>query len=1300
MKTTFVLCLLVGLMLPPGASALAAPANGVTPARWPGWVKMPLLSPQAKAAGIFPGGEGSQWPRGPVVISQSDPNFLLLPIDVGGLYRSLDGGAHWNVAMTGWNARGANGFAIDPRNPAHVLGIGGNGMDWGANWGQSPHGVYLSQDKADSWQQVLAVLDGIGGVVAFDPSSFDAAKKQCTRAYFLSAKSGLFRSDDGGQTWTGIAGGTPAQGRVDRDWTQGGTLNSQLKIDGKGTVFIAGAQGVWKSADQGVHWTQMRTVPTYGLDLGNDGSIYVSGDDKISASRDGGKTFAALACAGIDAQGKPVQNISVSPADPKRMLCWVAGDNWKWVRYISQDGGQTFVPIKIERGLAGRDDGAGTTVPGGLAVLPINVRNGYFAWHPTDPNIVYGLGGDWVTRSTDGGQTFAWWNNGYNGIMLGASFNFAAQDPRSVFLGFQDYNAANTTDGGQTWTYRDASGKGWGGHCYGASQTTKGVMWYGDADGWGDKRRLRISRDGGQTWNFAQSNGQNCQWDGADVSFVSPKNAAILFASDWRSTDQGVSWQKMDGCEGVYTAAPDGTLFGKKGNALVKSSDEGANWQPIFDIPGGFRDVAYDAKRDRYYLASEDRLKRLDKGALADVTLPLDQMGNGVRVETVAVDAGAPDVIYVGGARDIYASASTIVRSRDGGATWENLSTGDGPHEVSWVRVNPQTGDAWLNGQCYGMWRIARPAVLGAADTTHGNAVRRPEVSLAALPVALQGVPATPPVTVRNADMTAGGDVPDGWDQKWGDVTTARDTQTFHSAPASLRVEASGKSGQGFQMFDVTGGGTYTVSGWVKTQGNAKVNVAVQSFAGDWSKNDFNQVKYLQNDFDWQQFSKEVTIPAWAGRFNVQLMVEGTGRAWLDDVQVTPKGAPAANGGTANGEATITNTIADLGGRNFDYAYGDLWKLNENVITGKDGATSFVQIDATEHGGAGLVLNGASLAPQGQTHLALRARRMAGNAAGALAVNIVRADADGGAKSVTFDLSKLNEQTFTTLLVPLPEGDFSKVLQVQMQGTNWGGGAQPLKLQLDAFGTTTPDPKLNAQAQATRATDPTGGPTPKDLPNVAGWGFYGDYPQAWMNMHNSFLERTKQGREKKDINVVFLGDSITQGWGGEGKDIFEARYAPQGSVNYGIGGDSTRQVLWRITHGELDGTSPKLVVLKIGTNNLYGDNNSGSDEEIVAGITKIVQTIQEKLPQTKILLLGILPRQNDYFSNRAKNINSQISKLDDGRTVRFLDMSDKFQTELGKVKPELYVADQLHLAKPGYQVWADTMQPLFDAMMK
>jgi hypothetical protein len=80
--------------------------------------------------------------------------------------------------------------------------------------------------------------------------------------------------------------------------------------------------------------------------------------------------------------------------------------------------------------------------------MPNNVRNGFNAWHPKDPNIMYGLGGDIVTRSTDGGKTLRWYNNGYNGVMMGGMMNFSAHAPKTVFLAFQDYNAAATQDGG------------------------------------------------------------------------------------------------------------------------------------------------------------------------------------------------------------------------------------------------------------------------------------------------------------------------------------------------------------------------------------------------------------------------------------------------------------------------------------------------------------------------------------------------------------------------------------------------------------------------------------------------------------------------------------------------------------------------------------------------------------------------------------------------------------------------------------------------------------------------------------
>jgi beta-glucosidase len=394
----------------------------------------------------------------------------------------------------------------------------------------------------------------------------------------------------------------------------------------------------------------------------------------------------------------------------------------------------------------------------------------------------------------------------------------------------------------------------------------------------------------------------------------------------------------------------------------------------------------------------------------------------------------------------------------------------------------------------------------------------------------------------------------------------------------------------------------------------------------------------------------------------------------------------------------ITCTIRDFGPRGFDYSYGPAWKNGGNITPQGDG----VLIDTNEAGGAGMVLNGFNMVPQGQTHLAVRAKLMEGNAASQLQINL---NGPGANKSVTLKLSAFKVGEYTTVVVPLPDGKFNNVAQIQVQGTNWGGG-QPVKVLIDKLGITTPDPAANAEAAAKAAetikNNPRAGAPAPDKPSIAGWGYYPAYPDAWMNMHQGFVARTKEGAAKKDINVVFLGDSITQGWGGEGKDVWAEKIKPLGAVNYGIGGDSTRQILWRLDNGTVDGIAPKVVVLMIGTNNLYGDFNAGSESEIADGIGAVVKKLQEKLPTSKILLMGILPRQNAFFSGRIAKINAQISKLADDKNVRFLDLSSSFATipEKGEVIPDLYGGDKLHLVKKGYEVWGAAIQPVLQEMLQ
>ncbi|MFA6286194.1 MAG: GDSL-type esterase/lipase family protein [Opitutaceae bacterium] len=229
-----------------------------------------------------------------------------------------------------------------------------------------------------------------------------------------------------------------------------------------------------------------------------------------------------------------------------------------------------------------------------------------------------------------------------------------------------------------------------------------------------------------------------------------------------------------------------------------------------------------------------------------------------------------------------------------------------------------------------------------------------------------------------------------------------------------------------------------------------------------------------------------------------------------------------------------------------------------------------------------------------------------------------------------------------------------------------------------------------AQAQ------PTDGFPPKASPSEAGWGFYKGWESGWANYHQKLLARTAQG----GVDIMFLGDSLTMLWDKEGKAVWDARFAPLKAANYGIGSDSTRQVIWRLENGELDNLNPKLVVLMIGTNNIYGDHNSGTDAEIVEGVAKIIGLIHAKAPSSKVLLLGVLPRQNAFFTNRTAALNKELSTYATKNKIQFIDASAKFLNAEGAIAPALFKPDQVHLTAEGYTILADAIQPSVTALLK
>ncbi|MCP4133147.1 MAG: GDSL family lipase [bacterium] len=200
------------------------------------------------------------------------------------------------------------------------------------------------------------------------------------------------------------------------------------------------------------------------------------------------------------------------------------------------------------------------------------------------------------------------------------------------------------------------------------------------------------------------------------------------------------------------------------------------------------------------------------------------------------------------------------------------------------------------------------------------------------------------------------------------------------------------------------------------------------------------------------------------------------------------------------------------------------------------------------------------------------------------------------------------------------------------------------------------------------------------------------YDEYWEDRFNLINERVRNG----NVELVFLGDSITHGWEGAGKRVWKKYYGHRNAVNMGILSDKTENVLWRINNGHFRGIYPRVVVLLIGTNN----QRSNTAEEISEGIKKIVDNVLQKKPKAKVLILGVFPcwKYPSSVRRRLKDVNRLVSRYDNGNNIRFLDVGYRFTDDNGVISQDI-MEDYLHLTPKGYRMWAETMEPTLKMML-
>ncbi|MFH7042435.1 glycoside hydrolase N-terminal domain-containing protein [Paucibacter sp. JuS9] len=264
------------------------------------------------------------------------------------------------------------------------------------------------------------------------------------------------------------------------------------------------------------------------------------------------------------------------------------------------------------------------------------------------------------------------------------------------------------------------------------------------------------------------------------------------------------------------------------------------------------------------------------------------------------------------------------------------------------------------------------------------------------------------------------------------------------------------------------------------------------------------------------------------------------------------------------------------------------------------------------------------------------------------------------------------------------------------EGDNFGAVTQPFSLESSGTGeAAVRNVRFKKEGKPTMDCPDyrTQSVTPETLNQV--WSV-----DWWLPRHEQKLAenaRRKAAGERSEL--VFVGDSITQGWEDVGLPVWNEYFKRYNAVDLGFGGDKTENVLWRLQHGELDGLDPKVAVLMIGTNNT-GDRQE-DPRTTAAGIRKIIGELRQRLPNTRVLLLAVFPRDEKADGAlRAINngINALIAGFADGDKVHFLNIEKALMNADGTLSADV-MPDWLHLSEKGYRLWAISMQPTLDKLL-
>lgn len=670
------------------------------------WEPVPMINQALIDAG-YENGEAMQ-SINYVILDPITGQLGYFGTDVGGIYRTKDGGKSWHPCNIGYLAAGGTGPAIDPNNIQRTIMVGADG---GYN---TNSGLHLTTDGGENWKPVFMPGDeGFVGVlgshyaanddkgydyriqVAYDETSNDekiggSAVIYWSRENFTLDKESvqnnhpaIYKSTDGGETWAELPNTSEYAG-------------GYIAVHPKdGRVAVSNQKGMWVSTDGGTTFTKKSELSINSLVSvrTEPDNLYALTNDGLYVSTDFGNSF-KLVTEVLPNDIDYLDHLRVNPLNTDNMVMLKKGGHqWSYDTFYTKDGGRTWSKPKCDTS--------------GMWIKIMSWKS--VCWFSsTEDGVIIAN----ERRSEDGGENFFMSTKGFNAICVGGYFSVNINDDRYMALASQDCNGAVSSDYGKTWNYRWWSTYDWGGYVYGSYAIDDKIAVAADSKSWWSVGELVYTKDGGETFVHT-----GLEVNGPRIGYAALGKENICFLGEWRTDDYCDNWTKMDGCNAVFAHDPNtGRLFGSGQYSVVYSDDDGVTWTKLSTLMNGVTDMDYNPKSGILYVSSGGKIVKIDVNN--PKLIPDESDIDLTNVRGLCLDPENPDIMYAvqnSSAR----KDSGVMRSLDGGETWTQLmrkpydgreNCPDGGYGWT-IDFCKSTREIFVTGGCQGVWKMkAAPA--------------------------------------------------------------------------------------------------------------------------------------------------------------------------------------------------------------------------------------------------------------------------------------------------------------------------------------------------------------------------------------------------------------------------------------------------------------------------------------------------------------------------------------------------------------------------------------------------------------